>query len=191
MEGEPPLIDREMLREMVLVTTEKLRGNPAGGIIRPYVETRLVRNVSAEANWEQSGRAFSVRSDEAPGRGGEGEHPTAIRYFLSGISFCLAVWYAKAAALADVELDSFGLRLEAALDMRVEYGLEKAPGPEFLLATARISSSASASEVRSVAEEAHRRCPLGVLVSRALPVYIRVFHDDAVVLDTVPPGLLG
>src|SRR5688500_10716397 len=123
-----------MLRATVVATTDKLRGNPQGGVIRPYVETRLIRNVSAEAAWEQSGRAFSVRSDEAPGRGGQGEHPTAIRYFLSGISFCLAVWYAKAAALADVELHSLEIRLEGAIDMRVEYGLPPAPGPEYLLA---------------------------------------------------------
>ena len=180
-----------MLRETVLDTTEKLRANPRGGIIRPYVETRLVRNVSAEARWEQSGREFSVRSDEAPGRGGAGEHPTAIRYFLSGISFCLAVWYAKSAALADVPIDEFQLRLEGALDMRVEYGLPAAPGPEFLIATARISSTASAEQVRSVAEDAHRRCPLSNIVGRALPIYVRVLHDSELILDTLPPGLRG
>ena len=189
MEGEPPLIDREMLRETVLVTTEKLRANPSGGIIRPYVETKLLRNVSAEASWEQSGQVFSVRSDEAPGRGGAGEHPTAIRYFLSGISFCLAVWYAKSAALADVQLDSFELRLEAGFDMRVEYGLSPAPGPEFVVSTARISSRASADAVREIAEEAHRRCPLANLVARAVPIYFRVVHDGEGVLDTVPAEL--
>lgn len=178
-----------MLRKTVLVTTEKLRANPSGGIIRPYVETRLVRNVSAAATWEQSGRAFSVRSDEAPGRGGDGEHPTAIRYFLSGISFCLAVWYAKAAALADVQLDSFELRLEAAFDMRVEYGLPPAPGPEYVIASAQIASSASADAIRGIAEEAHRRCPLANLVARAVPVYVRVIHGGGVVLDTVPANL--
>ena len=178
-----------MLRETVLVTTEKLRANPSGGIIRPYVETRLVRNVSAEASWEQSGRVFRVRSDEAPGRGGNGEHPTAIRYFLSGISFCLAVWYAKAAALADVLLDAFEMRLEAAFDMRVEYGLPPAPGPEFLIATARISSPAPASQVRAIAEEAHRRCPLSNLVERAVPIYVLVLHGDETVLDTIPPDM--
>jgi hypothetical protein len=178
-----------MLRETVLVTTEKLRANPTGGIIRPYVDTRLLRNVSAEASWEQSGHEFSVRSDEAPGRGGGGEHPTAIRYFLSGVSFCLAVWYAKAAALADVQLDSFEMRLEAALDMRVEYGLSPAPGPEFLIATARISSPASAAAVRGIAEEAHRRCPLTNLVARSVPVYVRVLRGGELVLDTSPPDL--
>ena len=185
MDATTPLIDRDMLRRTVEDTTEKLRGNPTGGIIRPYVETRLLRNVSAEARWEQSGRAFSVRSDEAPGRGGAGEHPTAIRYFLSGISFCLAVWYAKAAALADVQLDSFELRVEGAIDMRVEYRLPPAPGPEFLLATARISSPASDAAVRAVAEEAHRRCPLANLVARSVPLYVRLFHNGALILD--PP----
>ena len=184
-----PLIDQTMLRDVVLRTTEKLRNNPTGGVIRPSVESRLVHNVSAEASWEQSGSVFTVRSDEAPGRGGGGEHPTAIRYFLAGISFCLQVWYAKAAALAGVDLDDVQLNLEMAIDMRVEYGLSRAPGPEFLIATARIRSSAPADEVSAVAQEAHARCPLAQLVGRAIPVYIRVLHNGAVVLDQVPGEL--
>jgi organic hydroperoxide reductase OsmC/OhrA len=184
-----PLIDQPMLRDVVLRTTEKLRNNPTGGVIRPSVDSRLIRNVSAEAWWEQSGTVFRVQSDEAPGRGGRGEHPTAIRYFLAGISFCLQVWYAKAAALAGVVLDDVQLNLEMAIDMRVEYGLPPAPGPEHLIATTRIRSSASTDEVRGVAEEAHARCPLAQLVGRSVPIYVRVVHNGDVLLDQVPQEL--
>jgi len=145
--------------------------------------------VSAEASWEQSGRTFTVRSDEAPGRGGGGEHPTAIRYFLSGIAFCLQVWYAKAAALADVPLDDVRLRVEAALDMRIEYGLDPAPSPQFLLVTARVESPAGADDVPAIAEQAHARCPLSNLVGRAVPTYLRLFHGSSLILDTLPPEL--
>ena len=112
------LIDAARLRAVVERTTESLRQNPGGGIIRPFVDSRLLSNVAAEAEWEQAGRSFSVRSDEPAGRGGNGENPTAIRYFLSGIAFCLQVWYAKAAALLDCELEDVHIRVEAALDMR-------------------------------------------------------------------------
>ena len=187
----PPLIDVPMLRDVVLRTAEKLRKNPTGGVIRPSVDSRLLHNVSAEASWEQSGSTFRVRSDEAPGRGGRGEHPTAIRYFLSGISFCLQVWYAKAAALADIALDEVELRVEIAIDMRVEYDLPPSPAPEYLLVTARMRSSASAGEVRSVAEDAQARCPLVQLVGRAMPVFVRVFLNGESILDTLPPNLVA
>jgi uncharacterized OsmC-like protein len=183
------LIDRPALRSVVEDTTAKLRGNPKGGVIRPAIESRLVHDVSAEASWEQSGRVHTIRSDEAPGRGGLGEHPTAIRYFLSGIAFCLQVWYAKASALADVPISDVRLRVEAALDMRIEYGLDPAPGPQFVLVTARVVSPASSDAVRAVALEAHRRCPLSNLVERAVPIYLRVHHAGSVIHETVPAEL--
>jgi hypothetical protein len=183
------LIDRSLLREVVETTADKLRRNPAGGIIRPSIESRLVSNVSAEASWEQSGRTYTIRSDEAPGRGGRGEHPTAIRYFLSGVAFCLQVWYAKSAALADVALEDVQLRVEAALDMRVEYGLDPAPGPQLVLVTARVKSPAAADAVRAVALEAHRRCPLAGLVAAVIPIYLRLYHGGTLIWDTLPTEL--
>jgi hypothetical protein len=33
------------------------------------------------------------------------------------------------------------------------------------------------------------RCPLGVLVRLAIPIYERVIHNGSTIRDTLPPGL--
>src|SRR5215218_10862281 len=71
------LIDAQRLKLGVLQTTARLETNPDGGIIRPSVETHLVRDVSVEARFEQHGREFVFRSDEPTGRGGHAAGPTA------------------------------------------------------------------------------------------------------------------
>ena len=182
------LVDVERLRAGVLQTTGRLEANPDGGLIRPFVEARLIRDVSVELRWEQFGKDFTLRSDEPTGRGGQGTGPTAIRYFLSGIASCLQVWFAKSAALTGCELTRSTLRLEAALDMRVEYGLAPGGGPEYLLSRAVIESSSSDDLVLAMADEAHRRCPLWNLVTRGMPGYRQVEHDGRLILDTLPGG---
>jgi hypothetical protein len=37
-----------------------------------------------------------------------------------------------------------------------------------------------------MADEAHRRCPLWVLVTRSIPGYRSLEHDGRLLLDTVP-----
>jgi hypothetical protein len=180
------LIDGPRLKAGVLQTTERLRAHPEKGLIRPYVDTRLIRDVSVEARWEQFGREFSLRSDEPAGRGGQGSGPTAIRYFLSGIAFCLQVWYAKGAALAGCELESVEVRLEASLDMRGEYGLPGSGVQQYLVARASIVSPSPTTMVMEVADEAHRRCPLWHLLVASIPGYRQLLHNGILVVDTVP-----
>jgi hypothetical protein len=183
------IIDADRLRAGVLQTTARLEANPAGGRIRPSVESRLVQDVSVELHWEQFGHAFSIRSDEPSGRGGGGSAPTAIRYFLSGIASCLQVWYAKSAALVGCELRGCELRVEAVLDMRVEYGLAAGDQPEFLLVRASVDSPSPEPIVLAMAEEAHHRCPLWNLVLRGTPGYRQVELGGRLIFDSLPPEL--
>jgi hypothetical protein len=180
------LIDGPRLKAGVLQTTERLRDHPEKGLIRPYVETRLIRDVSVEASWQQFGREFTLRSDEPSGRGGQGSGPTAIRYFLSGIAFCLQVWYAKGAALNGCELERVDVRVEAFLDMRGEYGLPPSGVQQYLVARANVGSPSSTAVVMAVADEAHRRCPLWQLLLGSIPGYRQLTHNGILVVDTVP-----
>jgi uncharacterized OsmC-like protein len=180
------LIDAQRLKLGVLQTTARLETNPDGGIIRPSVETHLVRDVSVEARFEQHGREFVFRSDEPTGRGGHAAGPTAIRYFLSGIAFCLQVWYAKGAALVGCELNGLTLELETILDMRREYALPPTGVPERLIAQIVADSPSPPALVGAMVDEAHRRCPLSNLVAVSLPLYVRLEHNGVVIRDTVP-----
>ncbi len=178
------LIDTERLRANVEQITAQLRANPAGGLIKPRVSTRLIRDVSAEATWTQFGREFSLRNDEASGRAGGGDAPTAIRYFLSGIAFCLQVWYAKGAALVGCEVEDIRLDLEATFDMRVEYRLSRDEAVhERLLVEAWVISPSPRRTVIALAEEAHARCPLSTLVGRAIPIHRRLHHNGELVFE--------
>jgi hypothetical protein len=182
------IIDADRLRAGVLQTTASLEANPTGGRIRPYVDARLVKDVSVALRWEQFGRTFELHSDEPGGRGGQGTAPTAIRYFLSGIASCLQVWFAKGAALTGCEVHGLTLRLEASLDMRVEYGLEPSGSAEYLLSHAVVESPSPDELVLAMAHEAHGRCPLWNLVIRGVPGYRRLERDGRLLLDTMPPG---
>jgi uncharacterized OsmC-like protein len=179
------LIDAQRLKLGVVQTTARLEANPDGGIIRPSVQTNLVRDVSVEARFEQHGREFVFRSDEPTGRGGHAAGPTAIRYFLSGIAFCLQVWYAKGAALVGCELNGLTLELEAILDMRREYALAPTGVPEQLIAHISVDSPSPAAVVLAMVDEAHRRCPLSNLVAPSLPLEARVHHNGELIRDTL------
>jgi hypothetical protein len=181
---DEPLIDAPKLRDSVEHTAARLAELPSRGVIRPRVTTRLLRDVTAEARFEQYGRKFSFRNDEPPGRGGAGVEPTSIRYFLSGLAFCLQVWLAKGAALVGCEIDSVELDVEAQLDMRREYLLPTTGTAEFLVADLRVTSGSSSDLVLAMADEADRRCPLVHAV--ALPLHWRVTHNGAVVRDDRP-----
>ena len=179
------LIDAQRLKAGVLQTTARLETNPDGGVIRPAVETRLIRDVSVEARFEQHGREFVFRSDEPTGRGGHAAGPTAIRYFLSGIAFCLQVWYAKGAALVGCDLNGLTLDLEAVLDMRREYALPPTGVAEHLVALISVDSPSPTSLVLAMVDEAHRRCPLSNLVAPSLPLEARVRHNGELIRDTL------
>ena len=181
---DSPLIDVDKLRDSVERTATRLASYPGGGLIRPRVSTRLLRDVTAEARFDQYGRTFSFRNDEPPGRGGAGVEPTSIRYFLSGIAFCLQVWIAKGAALVGCDLRDAALDIEGRLDMRGEYDLEPTGVAQYLIADLRVVSPSGSESVLAMADEAFRRCPLAQLV--ALPIYQRVAHNGQVIRDTLP-----
>ena len=179
-----PIIDAAKLRDSVEHTAARLAELPSRGVIRPRVSTRLLRDVTAEARFEQYGREFAFRNDEPPGRGGAGIEPTSIRYFLSGLAFCLQVWLAKGAALVDCSIEDVELDVEAQLDMRREYDLPPTGTSEYLVADLRVTSPSPSNLVLAMADEAIRRCPLAHVA--ALPIHQRVTHNGVVIRDDLP-----
>ena len=56
------LIDAARLAATVHGTASRLEANPSGGVIRPWVEATLVRDVEVEITWEHfGGRSSSFR----------------------------------------------------------------------------------------------------------------------------------
>ena len=184
------LVDRDKLRRNYEGLVDKLRGDQSAGFVRPAVSTRLVRDVTVESRFAQYGRDFTFYGDEAADRGGHEQGPSPMRYFLSGIAFCQQGWYAKGSAVVAIELESLELEVRTYMDLRGEHGFEDVPAnPQWLVFDVRVASSAPSERVLEVVDWGDSRCPLGVLVRSALPVYERVTHNGRTIRDTLPDGL--
>jgi uncharacterized OsmC-like protein len=184
------LVDRDKLRANYEGLVDRLGEHPASGLVRPSVTARLLRDVTVESTFVQYDRQFRFVGDEAVSRGGAESGPSPMRYFLSGIAFCLAGWYAKGSAVVGCELDGLEVELRTLLDMRGEHLVDEvSPHPQWIVAEARVASPAATEDVLEMIDWGDARCPLGSLVRVAVPIHGRVILNGRVVRDDVPPGL--
>lgn len=184
------LIDQQKLRANLEDKVALLNSDPTAGFVRPRVSTRLVRDVNAESKFVQYGKEFEFQCDEAIDRAGEGQAPSPLRYFLSGLAFCQQVWYAKASAIVDLELTDLEIDVSTFMDMRGEHHVGDVPAnPQWILIEARIESPAGEGPILRMVDEANSRCPLYALVSKAVPCYERIHLRHQVIRDTVPEEL--
>ena len=181
------LVDRAKLRSNHEHVVARLTSDDAFGLMRPQVTARLVQDVSVESRFVQYDRDFTFLGDEAKDRGGHETGPSPMRYFLTGIGFCLLGWWAKGSAMLDVELTSVEVTLRTFLDMRGEHGIEGVPPhPQYLVLDITVSSDAPPDRVLEVLAWGRHHCPLSNLVGQAIPIHGRVTLDGKVVRDTVP-----
>lgn len=184
------LVDRHKLRSNYDELVGTLSADDASGFVRPSVTARLLGDVTVESTFVQYERPFRFVSDEAVHRGGREEGPSPMRYFLSGIAFCLQGWYAKGSAFAECELEELELELRTFMDMRGEHAFDDVPPhPQWIVAEVRVTSPSPSERVGAMVDWGNARCPLGSLVRRAIPVYTRVIHNGTTIRDEVPPGL--
>jgi uncharacterized OsmC-like protein len=184
------LVNRDLLRTNYEQLAATLSSDDAAGLVRPSVTARLLGNVTAESTFVQYDRPFRFIGDEAIIRGGREEGPSPMRYFLSGIAFCLEGWYAKGSAFADVDIEALELELRTYMDMRGEHGLpDVPPHPQWIVAEVRATSPSPPENVLAMVDWGDVRCPLGSLVRRAIPVYGRVIHNGTLIRDEVPANL--
>lgn len=184
------LVDRDRLRDNYEGLVATLAADGAAGIVRPSVTARLLRDVTVESTFVQYDRDFRFVGDEAVSRGGHEEGPSPMRYFLSGLAFCLVGWYAKGSAVVGCDLDGLEVDLRTLLDMRGEHLVDEVPPhPTWIIAEARVTSPSPAETVLAMIDWGDARCPLGSLVRQAVPIHGRVVHNGAVIRDHVPAGL--
>lgn len=183
-------VDIGKLRENVATTAQLLSDGETAGHVRPRVTTRLIEDVHARSDFVQYDREFSFECDESEGRAGGGEHPSPLRYFLSGLAFCQQVWYAKGAALVGCELDDLVIHVLTYMDMRGEHHVGDAPAnPQWIIIEAEVTSATDTGTVLAMVDEANSRCPVYALVAKAIPIYERIQLNGTVVRDTVPEGI--
>lgn len=181
------LVDRAKLRSNHEQVVARLTSDDAFGLMRPQVTARLVRDVSVESRFVQYDRDFTFLGDEAADRGGHETGPSPMRYFLTGIGFCLLGWWAKGSAMLEVELASLEVTLRTFLDMRGEHGVgDVPPNPQYLVLDVTVSSEAPPERVLEVLDWGRTHCPLSVVIGKAIPVHERVVLDGTEIRNTVP-----
>jgi len=169
----------------VAALARSVADDPLAGHVRPRVHTELVADVVATSDFVQYGKKFTFRCDESVGRGGTGAHPSPLRYLLSSIAFCLQVWIAKSAAVADVAIDECHVDVETFMDMRGEHLIGHVPShPQWFVVEAALTGPPNETAAREVVSAAMERCPVTSLVSLAAPVAVRVTLDGRLVHDT-------
>ncbi len=184
------LVDGQRLRSNYEELAERMRSDTELAARRVGVTARLLRDVTVESTFKQYDREWTLIGDEAAVRGGHERGPTPLRYFLSGIAFCQVGWYAKGSAIVGCDLDEMVLDVRTFMDMRGEHGFGDFPThPQWLLFDLRVESAAAADSVLQMVDWGNVRCPLSVLVRRAVPVYERITHNGKVIRDTFPAEL--
>lgn len=183
-------VDLDKLRANVVDTAAQLAADASVGHVRPRVTTTLVADVHARSDFVQYDKPFSFECDESTGRAGRGEHPSPLRYFLSGLAFCQQVWYAKGAALVGCRLEELTIDVLTYMDMRGEHHVGDIPThPQWIIIEADVTTSSDAATVLAMVDEANARCPVYGLVSKAVPIYERIRRNGDTLRDTVPDGV--
>ena len=184
------IVDHDKLKSNYLGVVEKLDSNHAAGLVHPYVSAEILEDVSVRSSFIQYDREFTFFGDEAFDRGGHERGPSPIRYFLSGIAFCMLGWYAKGAALVDCDVQAMRMNITTHLDLRGEHGFDDKPAHiQWLVFDVHVESPSSADTVLAMIDWGDVRCPLGAFSRRAVPVYTVVNHNGAVIRNTVPRGM--
>jgi uncharacterized OsmC-like protein len=183
-------VDVEELARSIHGLVDVLDADPAAGIVRPWVSTRLEQDVRASSRFTQYGLDFEFRSDEAVDRGGAGSAPSPLRYLLSAVAFCLQGWCAKTWALHALGIEELRVDVRTRMDMRGEHLIPGAVAhPQWLVLDVDMRSEASAERAEAMLREASARCPVTALMVQAIPVYHRLVHNDVLVLDERPAEL--
>lgn len=184
------IVDDGMLQGNYRAVMEELRMDTGAGLMHPVVSAELLEDVSVRAVFEQYGIEFEFYGDEAASRGGHERGPSPMRYFLSGIAFCMLGWYAKGSAFTGCDIEALAMDVRSFLDMRGEHGFkDRAIHPQWLVLDVRVTSPSPPDQILAMIDWGDARCPLGVFVRRAVPVYEVVTHNEKIIRDDVPDDL--
>jgi uncharacterized OsmC-like protein len=99
---------------------------------------------------------WRLRVDMAPKAGGADSGPNPGVLGRASLGSCLAVNYARIAALTGLPVDSIEIEVQADYDSRYEYGMAGPnPGYRQVRCVVRVESPAPAAQVRGIFEQAH------------------------------------
>jgi uncharacterized OsmC-like protein len=123
---------------------------------------------SAVVNFENG--KVTLESDQPGFLGGGGTVPGPMVYCLFGSASCYAATFATMAALEGVELKSFRLVAEAAVDFSKVLGLSDNPIAEGVKFMLEVESDASVEKLQELEALATERCPAVYCLTNPIPL---------------------
>jgi uncharacterized OsmC-like protein len=134
-------------------------------------------------------REFQLLSDSGPGMGGYDLGPSSPELFLGALSSCISHIFLTQAAVRDVPLDVVATKAEASLlNGTGAFGDPAIPGyPHDISYTVDVLSSAADDELLALWQAVRARCPIYLLIARAVPITGTLRR----ISETSPPRVLG
>jgi uncharacterized OsmC-like protein len=156
--------------ELKAIMASALDGAQAGAGLRGAyrVEVNLLDKVTVEAK----ARNFRMIIDEPPSFGGGDAGPNPEEVLLAGVGACQAITAALYAALLDIPIHSYRVRLSADADFSGFYGLHDDPpvGFERVRCEVTIEADASAERLAEFERMVEERCIGHGTLRRPVPV---------------------
>lgn len=150
--ADPKTIKKAFERNKKLLTIK-----PSKGQYTTTTRVRLYDGTSCEV--EHGSWKFTADIGETEGGNDAGPGPSVLER--AALGSCLAIGYAKYAALLDVPIDSLEVEVEADVDARGAYGIDNVtPGYEALRYRVIVESIAPEETIRNVIEKADEHSPV-------------------------------
>jgi len=140
---------------------------PSKGQYTTTTKVRLLEGTTCEVEHKH----WTFKADVGKTEGGNDAGPGPSVLQRGALGSCLAIGYAKWAAILDVPVDSLEVEVEADVDARGTYGIDDiTPGYKALRYRVIIDSPAPEEKIREVIEKADAQSPLLMDFKRPVPV---------------------
>lgn len=126
-------------------------------------------------------RGFRFRADAPAALGGRDKAPDPLEYVLAALAACQEAGYRYYAAALDIPLEAVSVQVEGDVDLRGRFAVDPAVRPGFgdIVATVRVTSTASETDLRRLKAAVDRHCPMVDALRNSTPVHLDLEFADA------------
>ena len=161
--------------------------DPEYGNFKYYVNSKWEGGTLCK---NQIRRAHKLLVDEPPAFGGDDLSASPVELVLAALGSCQLIMYSALASTRDIELEECEVTLKASLNVRGLLGIKQAqetvyPGFSNITYETKIKSSASIDELRVLAEDVEKQCPVMDMLTRSVSIEGSTIINDE--LHTLKP----
>lgn len=161
----------------LFLTLQRMLGDAPYGTSRTYEATsRLGDGLASRI----SVRQFHFAADAPVALGGNDGAPDPLEYVLAALAACQEAGYRYFAEALDVPLDAVSVHVEGDVDLRGRFAVDPAVRPGFgdIVATVRLTSPASETDLRRLKAAVDRHCPMVDALRNPIPLHLDLEFVD-------------